>query len=248
MFRHLLVATTALAVLLPAVASAQVREIPREINREQLRLIEQQKQAEERREIPGRKVIREKPQDEAQKPQPPAKKPEPEAKRPVREAVRDMPSADRILRQLDVAPSIRVAPQRRVTVQEFKRRPDLRRAAPSIEIQAINFEFGSAEIPYSQYRKVEEIANALKRLTSRRSGMRILIEGHTDAVGSDASNYALSERRAESLKRVLVREFGISSRALETVGYGEEYLLVPTQYENWENRRVTLRRVDEFLR
>lgn len=242
MFRHLLVATTALAVLLPAVASAQVREIPRDINREQLRVIEQQKQAEERREIrreiPGKNVVV----------QPPAKKPEPEAKRPVREAVREMPSADRILRQLDVAPSIRVAPQRRVTVQEFKRRPDLRRAAPSIEIQAINFEFGSAEIPYSQYRKVEEIANALKRLTSRRSGMRILIEGHTDAVGSDASNYALSERRAESLKRVLVREFGISPRALETVGYGEEYLLVPTQYENWENRRVTLRRVDEFLR
>ncbi|MCO5147592.1 MAG: OmpA family protein [Aquamicrobium sp.] len=159
-----------------------------------------------------------------------------------------MPSSDRILRQLEAAPTTRIAPQRRVTVQEFKRRPDLRRAAPSIEIQSINFEFGSAEIPYSQYRKVEQIANALKRLISRRPGTRILIEGHTDAVGSDASNLALSERRAASLKRVLVREFGIPSRALETVGYGESYLLVPTQYESWENRRVTLRRVDEFLR
>ncbi|MCO5158148.1 MAG: OmpA family protein [Aquamicrobium sp.] len=159
-----------------------------------------------------------------------------------------MPSSDRILRQLEAAPTTRIAPQRRVTVQEFKRRPDLRRAAPSIEIQSINFEFGSAEIPYSQYRKVEQIANALKRLISRRPGTRILIEGHTDAVGSDASNLALSERRAASLKRVLVREFGIPSRALETVGYGEAYLLVPTQYESWENRRVTLRRVDEFLR
>lgn len=165
-----------------------------------------------------------------------------------RQVEREMPSSDRILRQLDAAPSVRVAPQRRVTVQEFKRRPDLRRAAPSIEIQSINFEFGSAEIPFSQYRKVEQIADALKRLLSRRSGTRILIEGHTDAVGSDASNYALSERRAASLKRVLVREFGVPSRALETVGYGEQYLLVPTQYENWENRRVTLRRVDEFLR
>ena len=73
----------------------------------------------------------------------------------TREAPREMPSADRILRQLEAAPKVRVAPQRRVTVQEFKRRPDLRRAAPSIEIQSINFEFGSAEIPYSQYRKVE---------------------------------------------------------------------------------------------
>ena len=171
-----------------------------------------------------------------------------ETRRPAREAQREMPSADRILRQLEAAPSTRIAPQRRVTVQEFKRRPDLRRAAPSIEIQSINFEFGSADIPRSQYGKVEQIANALKRLLSRRPGTRILIEGHTDAVGSDASNLALSERRAASLKRVLVGVFGIPSRALETVGYGEEYLLVPTQYENWENRRVTLRRVDEFLR
>lgn len=161
---------------------------------------------------------------------------------------RDMPSSDRILRQLDAAPRTRVSPQKRVKVQEFKRRPDLRRAAPSIDIQSINFEFGSAEIPRSQYRKVEQIAQALKQLSQRRRGTRILIEGHTDGVGSNAANLALSERRAESLKRVLVREFGVSSRMLETVGYGEEYLLVPTQNENWQNRRVTLRRVDEFLR
>lgn len=160
----------------------------------------------------------------------------------------EMPSADRILRQLDASPRTRTSPQKRVTVQEFKRRPDLRRAAPSIDIQSINFEFASAEIPRSQYRKVEQIAQALKQLSQRRRGTRILIEGHTDAVGSNASNLALSERRAESLKRVLVRQFGVSSRTLETVGYGEEYLLVPTQNENWQNRRVTLRRIDEFLR
>lgn len=161
---------------------------------------------------------------------------------------REMPSAERILRQLEAAPKTRMTPQRRVTVQEFKRRPDLRRAAPSIEIQSINFAFGSDEIDRSQYGKVEQIARALERLTQRRPGTRILIEGHTDAVGSDASNLDLSERRAASLKRVLVRSFGISPRALETVGYGEDYLLVQTQQENWQNRRVTLRRVDEFVR
>lgn len=161
---------------------------------------------------------------------------------------REMPSAERILRQLEAEPRVRIAPQRRVTVQEFKRRPDLRRAAPSIEIQSINFAFGSAEIPHSQYRKVEQIANALDRMLRRNPGVRVLIEGHTDAVGSNYSNQILSERRAESLKRVLVREFGIPSRALETVGYGEEFLLVPTPHESWENRRVTLVRADMFLR
>lgn len=47
---------------------------------------------------------------------------------------------------------------------------------------------------------------------------------------------------------MLVEEFGLPYRALETVGYGEEYLLVPTQNEEWRNRRVTLRRIDEFVR
>jgi outer membrane protein OmpA-like peptidoglycan-associated protein len=159
-----------------------------------------------------------------------------------------MPSATQIERQLDAAPRKKVRPEDRVTVREFKRRPELRRMAPSIDIQSINFAFGSAEIPRSQYRKVENIADALEQLLRRRPRTKVLIEGHTDAVGSAASNLALSERRAESLKRTLVYEFGIPRRALETVGYGEEFLLVPTQNENWRNRRVTLRRFDDFLR
>lgn len=52
--------------------------------------------------------------------------------------------------------------------------------------------------------------------------------------------------RADSLKRVLVREFSIPSREIETVGYGEDYLLVQTPYEEWQTRRVTLRRVEQI--
>lgn len=158
------------------------------------------------------------------------------------------PSADQIERQLDARPRIRLAPSERVTIREFERRPDLRRAAPSIDIQAINFATGSAEIPISQYRKVENIATALDRLLRRDPETLVLIEGHTDAVGSFASNQVLSERRAVSLKRVLVREFDIPREALETVGYGEEYLLIPTTRDNWRNRRVTLRAIDDFVR
>jgi len=95
---------------------------------------------------------------------------------------------------------------------------------------------------------VENIADGLNRILRRNRRAQFLIEGHTDAVGSAASNQVLSERRAESLKRVLVREFGVPPRALETIGYGEEFLLVPTQQENWRNRRVTLRRFDDFVR
>ena len=160
----------------------------------------------------------------------------------------NMPSAVTILRQLEASPRLQVAPQNRVTIEQFKHRPELRRSAPSIDIQSINFAFGSAEIPYSQYGKVEAIADAMHDMLRRRPHTRFLIEGHTDAVGSDYSNFILSERRAASLKRVLVVEFGVPSRAMETVGYGEQYLLVATPYENVYNRRVTLRRVDDFLR
>jgi outer membrane protein OmpA-like peptidoglycan-associated protein len=159
-----------------------------------------------------------------------------------------MPQADQIMRRLEVEPQRRVRPEQRVTVREFKRRPELRRQAPSIDIQSINFAFGSAEIPHSQYGKVEQIANALERMLRRRPDMQVLIEGHTDAVGSAYSNQILSERRADSLKWLLVREFGIPRQAIETVGYGEEDLLVPTLEENWQNRRVTLRRIDAFIR
>ncbi len=160
----------------------------------------------------------------------------------------ETPSEETILRRLDAAPQRRIRPEERVTVKEFKRRQDLRRAAPSIDIQSINFAFGSAEIPGSEFRKVRQIARAMDRILQRRQRAVFLIEGHTDAVGSEYSNQILSERRAESLKWVLVREFGIPSRALETVGYGEAYLLVNTPYEEWRNRRVTLRRIDEFVR
>ncbi len=157
------------------------------------------------------------------------------------------PSAAQIERKLEAAPQTRVRPDQRVTIPELKRRPEIRRSAPSIDIQSINFAFGSAEVPYSQYGKVENIAVAMERILRRNRHEIFLIEGHTDAVGSRASNQRLSEARAASLKRVLVREFGIPRRALETVGYGEDFLLVPTQQENWRNRRVTLRRVTDIV-
>lgn len=161
---------------------------------------------------------------------------------------RTAPSSDQIMRQLDAAPKRRMRREDRVTIQEFRRRPDLRRSAPSIDIQAINFAFGSAEIPRSEFQKVRKIAQAFDQLSRRRRSARFLIEGHTDAVGSREANQLLSERRAQSLKRVLVDHFNISPRSLETVGYGEDFLLVDTQSEDWRNRRVTIRRIDDFIR
>jgi outer membrane protein OmpA-like peptidoglycan-associated protein len=156
------------------------------------------------------------------------------------------PSAAQIERQLQ-APTRPVPPGARVTIPELTRRPDLRSAAPSIDIQSINFAFGSAAIAYSEYGKIENIAIAMRRLLQRNPYEAFLMEGHTDAVGSRFSNQVLSERRADSLRRVLVATFGIPSRALSAVGYGEDYLLVPVPYAEWRNRRVTIRRITDVI-
>lgn len=162
-------------------------------------------------------------------------------------SAQESPSAGQILRKLEAAPKMEVAPEDRVTIQQLKRRPQMRRIAPSIDIQGINFEFGSAAIPRSERRKVQNIAIAVNTLIDRNPEEIILIEGHTDAVGQRRSNQALSQARAQSLKRDLGRYFGVPGYNLETVGYGEDFLLVPTQEENWRNRRVTIRLVTELV-
>ena len=160
----------------------------------------------------------------------------------------DAPSAGQILRKLEAAPRAEVAPEDRVTIRQLKRRPDMRRIAPSIDIQGINFAFGSAAIPGSERWKVENIGDAINQLLDNNPEAVILIEGHTDAVGSRANNQRLSEARAFSLKRDLARYFGVPSYNVETVGYGEDFLLLPTTEENWRNRRVTLREVSDLIR
>ncbi len=159
----------------------------------------------------------------------------------------EAPSAGQILRKLEAAPQLEVAPEDRMSIQQLKRRPQMRRIAPSIDIQGINFEFGSATIPRSERLEVENIAIAVNTLLDRNPEEVILIEGHTDAVGSRRNNQSLSQARALSLKRDLGRYFGVPGYNLETVGYGEDFLLVPTQEENWRNRRVTIRVVTELI-
>jgi outer membrane protein OmpA-like peptidoglycan-associated protein len=159
-----------------------------------------------------------------------------------------MPSSVIIVNQLSAPPMIRLAPQDRVPLIQFVQRPDLRRAAPSIEIQSINFDTASAFIRPDQFDKVQQIAQALTSLLNSDMNARFLIEGHTDAVGSDDSNFVLSQQRAEALRNVLIGNFGIPQHALFTAGFGERDLLVPTQQAEWRNRRVTLRRIDQFVR
>ena len=92
---------------------------------------------------------------------------------------------------------------------------------PRIDI-TINFDYNSDRIRPDSIPGVNELGLALT--SSALSSYRIVLNGHTDASGSDTYNQDLSERRARSVRNYLIRTFGISSDRLIAVGYGEERL------------------------
>jgi len=76
---------------------------------------------------------------------------------------------------------------------------------------------------------------------------KLLIEGHTDAVGLDVDNLSLSDRRAQTVADVLSQQFGVPRESLVTQGYGKQFLLVPTDGPERRNRRVVVRRITPLL-
>ena len=70
------------------------------------------------------------------------------------------------------------------------------------------------------------------------AGSVFLVAGHTDGKGGDEYNQGLSERRAEAIKRYLVRKFGLAAENLVTAGYGKTQLKNSGNPFADENRRV----------
>jgi outer membrane protein OmpA-like peptidoglycan-associated protein len=71
-------------------------------------------------------------------------------------------------------------------------------------------------------------------------GRRAILEGYTDAIGTEAYNMDLSWRRAEAVKQYLVNSFGISASSLKTIAKGMSNPLAPndTEEHRSQNRRV----------
>ncbi len=74
---------------------------------------------------------------------------------------------------------------------------------------------------------------------------RFEIGGHTDASGSSEYNRSLSEQRADTVRRFLIDK-GVSPDRLESVGHGENSLLLPNDPQNPDNRRVEIKNLGEI--
>lgn len=94
----------------------------------------------------------------------------------------------------------------------------------------IYFKFASAELDPKSRAILDTIVDIIRRCP----GMVIEVSGHTDSDGSEATNQALSEARANSVKAYFVGS-GIEGTRIQTRGYGESQPAFPN--DSAENKR-----------
>jgi outer membrane protein OmpA-like peptidoglycan-associated protein len=106
-----------------------------------------------------------------------------------------------------------------------------------LTIGDVLFATGKANLSPNANKSVAKLAEFLKKYPTR----NVLIEGHTDSVGSDAFNLALSQQRANSVKEKLVAD-AVDAARITTVGYGKKYPVASnaTKTGKAQNRRVDL--------
>jgi len=157
----------------------------------------------------------------------------------------DVATPELIYDTMEAPPVDRI--DRRYSLEEIRFSPSVRQLMPSIDLNTINFETGSWEIPPDQAARLQVIAEGLNRAVARNPREVFLIEGHTDAVGNPVDNLSLSDRRAESAAELLTQQFAVPAENLTSQGYGEQYLKEQTDGPSRINRRVTVRRITPLL-
>ena len=101
------------------------------------------------------------------------------------------------------------------------------------------FETGKSQLKGSAVVNLAKLSGFLKTYPDR----TLVIEGHTDTVGSDESNQLLSQRRAESVLRYLLAQ-GVSANRLGATGKGENY---PVATNDSISGRALNRRVEVII-
>ena len=102
----------------------------------------------------------------------------------------------------------------------------------------VQFAFDSADLLPSARPQLDALAEGIRLLPELQT---VVIEGHTDALGSDHYNDQLSHRRAYAVKRYLVSQHNINPARLKAVGMGEYALLPGRDPYGSDNRRVQFR-------
>ncbi|MFQ5936758.1 MAG: OmpA family protein [Acidiferrobacterales bacterium] len=110
-----------------------------------------------------------------------------------------------------------------------------------IRLIGLNFAVGQSTIDAHNYHLLTKVQHAVRAFPDS----KLVIEGHTDSYGSDAANYALSERRAKAVKAYLLANMRIEPSKISAVGYGETR---PIANNETKTGRAKNRRIDIVIR
>ena len=104
-------------------------------------------------------------------------------------------------------------------------------------LRGVNFDFDKASIRPDATPVLDEAVRTLRD----QPDIDVRVEGYTDAIGSDAYNQRLSERRAKAVMNYLVSR-GIAPSRLQAVGYGESNPVASNETAEGraQNRRAEL--------
>lgn len=108
------------------------------------------------------------------------------------------------------------------------------------------FDFGKADLRREAEVVLRDLTAQMRQRFPRAIAIRV--EGHTDSIGTDEYNDALSLRRAESVQRWLMQVGNFPASATRTQGFGRRRPVAPNQLPNGadnpdgrqRNRRVEL--------
>ncbi len=108
----------------------------------------------------------------------------------------------------------------------------------ALNLQGINFASGKSNIPAYAYPTLDRVAKVLGEYPSS----KIMVEGHTDSLGSSSYNQRLSESRARAVMLYLIKTHGISPDKINAIGYGESKPIADngTPSGRARNRRVEI--------
>jgi len=102
----------------------------------------------------------------------------------------------------------------------------------------ILFDFGQANLTTTALTQLDTVISLMQQSQQ----VKLEVAGHTDDVGSDLTNLALSQKRAESIKNYLVKR-GVALNRIISKGYGEKYPVT----ENQTDQGRQLNRRTEFI-
>ncbi len=101
----------------------------------------------------------------------------------------------------------------------------------------VTFDYDSDVLTRPAKENLDEFAKALRHPNLKAAAF--VVEGHTDAKGSDAYNMDLSQRRARAVVRYLSQK-GVDTSKLSARGYGKQKPRAPDPFDP-TNRRVETR-------